>query len=159
MILEVAASDLPVNWFTSASINLEIYDMSDFDLGAPRWKRRLWVLVSSVFFQNPLPKGSRFRAAFLRAFGAKIGKDVIFGRNVYLLPVASRGWRSCLDRRRCWDSKPGAGYDRIECLRVPTLLSCYRKSRLSAGEFRVKGCAHSHSSGNLDCNVAWLSPE
>jgi len=89
MILEVAASDLLVNWFMSASINLEIYDMSDFDLGAPWWKRRLWVLVSSVFFQNPLPKGSRFRAAFLRAFGAKIGKDVIFGRNVYV----SYPWR------------------------------------------------------------------
>jgi putative colanic acid biosynthesis acetyltransferase WcaF len=89
MILEVAASDLLVNWFMSASINLEIYDMSDFDLGAPWWKRRLWVLVSSVFFQNPLPKGSRFRAALLRAFGAKIGKDVIFGRNVYV----SYPWR------------------------------------------------------------------
>jgi len=69
----------------SASINLETYDNSDFDRGAPRWKRRLWVLVSAVFFQNPLPRlGSRFRAALLRAFGARVGKDVIFGSNVYI---------------------------------------------------------------------------
>ena len=73
----------------SASINLGIYDDSDFDRGAPRWKRRLWVLVSSVFFQNPFPKASRFRAALLRAFGARIGKEVLFGSNVYI----SYPWR------------------------------------------------------------------
>src|SRR5689334_13761461 len=73
----------------SASINLGIYDSSDFDRGAPRWKRRLWVLVSSVFFQNPIPRASRFRAGLLRAFGATIGKGVLFGSNVYI----SYPWR------------------------------------------------------------------
>ena len=73
----------------SASINLGIYDTSDFDCGAPRWKRRLWVLVSSVFFQNPFPKAARFRAALLRAFGARVGKGVLFGSNVYI----SYPWR------------------------------------------------------------------
>ena len=63
--------------------------MSDFDCGAPRWKRRLWVLVSSVFFQNPFPKAARFRAALLRAFGARVGKGVLFGSNVYI----SYPWR------------------------------------------------------------------
>jgi putative colanic acid biosynthesis acetyltransferase WcaF len=72
-----------------ASINLGIYDVSDFDRGAPRWKRRLWVLVSSVFFQNPFPRASRLRAALLRAFGATIGKGVLFGSNVYI----SYPWR------------------------------------------------------------------
>jgi putative colanic acid biosynthesis acetyltransferase WcaF len=70
--------------FMSAYINLDIYNASGFDPGAPRWKRMLWVLVSSVFFQNPIPKVSRFRAALLRAFGARVGKGVIFGRNVYI---------------------------------------------------------------------------
>src|SRR5438067_256006 len=73
----------------SASINLGIYDTSDFDCGAPRWKRSLWVLVSSVFFQNPFPKAARFRAALLRAFGARVGKGVLFGSNVYI----SYPWR------------------------------------------------------------------
>jgi putative colanic acid biosynthesis acetyltransferase WcaF len=73
----------------SAYINLGIYDSSDFDCGAPRWKRRLWVLVSSVFFQNPFPKAARFRAALLRAFGARVGKGVLFGSNVYI----SYPWR------------------------------------------------------------------
>jgi len=64
------------------SINLERYDSSDLDRGAPRWKRGMWVLVRCVFFQNPCPWGSSFRSAFLRAFGAKIGKGVCLGSNV-----------------------------------------------------------------------------
>jgi putative colanic acid biosynthesis acetyltransferase WcaF len=60
-------------------MKLEIYDNSDFDRGAPRWKRGLWVIVRCVFFQNPCPWGSAFRSALLRAFGAKIGKGVGIG--------------------------------------------------------------------------------
>jgi putative colanic acid biosynthesis acetyltransferase WcaF len=63
-------------------MKLEIYDNSDFDRGAPRWKRGLWVIVRCVFFQNPCPWGSAFRSALLRAFGAKIGKGVGIGSNV-----------------------------------------------------------------------------
>ena len=63
-------------------MKLEIYDNSDFNRGAPRWKRGLWVIVRCVFFQNPCPWGSAFRSALLRAFGAKIGKGVCFGSNV-----------------------------------------------------------------------------
>ena len=66
----------------SAVVNLEKYDNSDFDRGAPRWKRGLWVVVRCVFFQNPCPWGSAFRSALLRSFGAKIGKGVIIGSNV-----------------------------------------------------------------------------
>ena len=47
------------------------------------------MLVSSVFFQNPFPRASRFRAGLLRAFGATIGKGVLFGSNVYI----SYPWR------------------------------------------------------------------
>ena len=65
-------------------MKLEMYDNSDFDRGVPRWKRGLWVLVRCVFFQNPCPWGSTFRSALLRAFGAKIGKEVGIGSNVYI---------------------------------------------------------------------------
>jgi putative colanic acid biosynthesis acetyltransferase WcaF len=73
----------------SGFINLGMYDTSDFDRGAPRWKRRLWVLVRCVFFQNPYPWGSRFRSALLRAFGAKIGRGLYLGSNVNI----SYPWR------------------------------------------------------------------
>ena len=63
-------------------MKLEMYDNSDFDRGAPRWKRGLWVIVRCFFFQNPCPRGSAFRSALLRAFGAKIGKGVGIGSNV-----------------------------------------------------------------------------
>jgi len=66
----------------SVVVNLGKYDNSDFDLGAPRWKRRLWVVVRCVFFQNPFPWRSAFRSALLRSFGAKIGKGVSIGSNV-----------------------------------------------------------------------------
>jgi len=63
-------------------MKLEMYDNSDFDRGAPGWKRGLWVIVRCVFFQNPCPWGSAFRSALLRSFGAKIGKGVGIGSNV-----------------------------------------------------------------------------
>ena len=66
----------------SAFIDLGMYDNSDFDRGAPRWKQVLWVLVRCVFFQNPCIWGSAFRSALLRVFGAKIGKGVRIGGNV-----------------------------------------------------------------------------
>jgi len=65
-----------------ASINLERFDNSDFDRGAPRWKRRLWVVVRGIFFQNPWPRATRFKSALLRAFGAKIGRGLLIGSNV-----------------------------------------------------------------------------
>jgi putative colanic acid biosynthesis acetyltransferase WcaF len=68
-----------------ASINLERYDNSDFDRGAPRWKRRLWVVVRGFFFQNPWPRATRFKSALLRAFGAKIGRGLLIGSNVNIL--------------------------------------------------------------------------
>ena len=82
MVLARAALDLLNYSFMSAVVNLGKYDNSDFDCGAPRWKRRLWIVVRCVFFQNPFPWRSAFRSALLRYFGAKIGKGVGIGSNV-----------------------------------------------------------------------------
>jgi len=81
----------------SPVVNLGKYDYSDFDRGAARWKRGLWVVVRCVFFQNPCPWGSAFRSALLRSFGAKIGKGVVIGSNVnssfaWRLVVGDHAW-------------------------------------------------------------------
>ncbi len=63
-------------------MDLSIYDNSDFDRGAPRWKEALWVAVRCLFFQAPLPWPSELRVALLRAFDAKVGNSVIIRANV-----------------------------------------------------------------------------
>lgn len=63
-------------------MDLRIYDNSDFDRGAPRWREAVWTFVRFLFFQNAFPWPSELRVALLRAFDAKVGNGVIIRANV-----------------------------------------------------------------------------
>lgn len=63
-------------------IQLSLFDNSDFDRGAPKWKEILWLLVRSVFFASWFPVPNILKVLLLRMFGADIGASVIIRSRV-----------------------------------------------------------------------------
>ncbi len=57
-------------------MRLDKFSNPQFDRGRPVWVEGLWVICSGLFFSTWLP-GSRWRCALLRAFGARVGRDVV----------------------------------------------------------------------------------
>jgi putative colanic acid biosynthesis acetyltransferase WcaF len=58
------------------------FNNSGFSRGAPAWKEALWWLCRSVLFAPWFPIPSPFKVAFLRFFGAKIGRGVVIRSRV-----------------------------------------------------------------------------
>ena len=102
-------------------MRLDRFDNTAFDRGAGSLKEAFWVLCKALFFQCPLPWPSTLRVFLLRAFGSKIGKDVVIrsgvnisfpwrfeagdyvwiGEDVFILSLArvSLGSNVCLSQR------------------------------------------------------------
>ncbi len=58
-------------------IDLSRYDNSDFSRGASAGREVLWWVCRSLFFAPWFPVPSSIKVALLRAFGARIGADVV----------------------------------------------------------------------------------
>lgn len=63
-------------------INLARFDNRGFDRGASAAKEALWRLCQGLFFQPLWHMPSSFRAAVLRAFGARIGRRAVIRAGV-----------------------------------------------------------------------------
>lgn len=73
--LEQKQDDIYLN--EDSLVDLRAYDLSNFDLGKPRWFVMLWWLIQELLFPISLHNHNNFRCFILRLFGAKIGKDVV----------------------------------------------------------------------------------
>jgi len=58
-------------------MKLSQYCNDGFDRGAGRAKEFCWLVVKAVFFLIPLPLPSAWRVAWLRLFGATVGRGVV----------------------------------------------------------------------------------
>lgn len=77
-------------------MRLDTFSNSGFDRGASVWKEAAWVAVCGILFSSWLP-GSGWRRLILRAFGAKVGRGVVFKPGVrvkfpWRLEVGERAW-------------------------------------------------------------------
>lgn len=77
-------------------VDLSRYRNDDFDRGASRVKELAWLIVSALLIAGRIP-GSRWRAAILRSFGARIDAGVVFKPRVIVkfpwrLEIGANSW-------------------------------------------------------------------
>jgi putative colanic acid biosynthesis acetyltransferase WcaF len=77
-------------------VRLDQFHTTGFDRGASRWREALWLAVSGLLFSTWLP-GSKWRAALLRLFGARIGRGVVIKPRVQV----KFPWRLSIGEH-CW---------------------------------------------------------
>ena len=75
---------------------LDRFENPEYDHG-PWWKRVAWLVVSAAFFQTWFPWPSAVKAAWLRAFGAEVGRGVVIKPRVtvkypWRLAVGDHAW-------------------------------------------------------------------
>lgn len=70
----------------SSQNNLHYTDLSSFDVGGyvagPKWKVFVWYPINYFFLHSSIPWPFTLKRIILRAFGAKIGKGVVFKTRV-----------------------------------------------------------------------------
>lgn len=81
----------------SPKVDLSSYRNPEFDRGNPRWKEFCWILVSALFFQNPLSLWNGLKIWWLRRFGAKVGRGVLIKPGVQIkfpwrLSIGDHSW-------------------------------------------------------------------
>jgi putative colanic acid biosynthesis acetyltransferase WcaF len=78
-------------------VRLGAFDNRWYDPGRSLMRRSIWFVANRIFFLTWFPWPSRFKAVLLRAFGARIGNDVVFKNGVNLkypwhLSVGDYSW-------------------------------------------------------------------
>ncbi len=140
-------------------MDLSIYDNSDFDRGAPRWKEAVWTLVRFLFFQNAFPWPSSLRCALLRAFGAKVGYGVVIRANVNI----SFPWRLTIGDHVWIGEDVGiltlapVTIESNVCISQRTYL-CTGSHDFRRGDFRLKVAATSVRTGSWVAAAAFIGP-
>jgi putative colanic acid biosynthesis acetyltransferase WcaF len=84
-------------------VNLSSYSSRDFDRGAGKWRECLWLLAGLLLFRLCPFSLSPLKRAVLRAFGARIGKNVTIKPQVKItfpwkLVIGNHVWLG----EECW---------------------------------------------------------
>ncbi len=69
---------------SESEIRLDLFDGSQFDRGRSRAVEALWMLVRWAFFDTAMPWPYAIKRAWLRLFGARIGRGVVIRTRVFV---------------------------------------------------------------------------
>ncbi|WP_158824905.1 WcaF family extracellular polysaccharide biosynthesis acetyltransferase [Mucilaginibacter lacusdianchii] len=61
----------------TSRVKLNDFHPSSFNRGASKLKEIVWYAVKMIFFLSAMPYPNKLKVAFLRLFGAKVGKGII----------------------------------------------------------------------------------